>query len=522
MELTLKIIEVIAALVAVAIFLFLKLRTMGFRGKNYPPGPKTIPILGNALDFPTRFPHIKFTEWARQYGDIYSLKILNRTIVVVSSAPAVKEVLDSNGARTGNRPYSVIVQRVTQGNLIALEDMDNPTWRRGRKAIHTFNTEKRLASQLPMQNTEYSQFLHDALEDPGNIFEHIRRTTVGVMMMVLYGSRVTKYKDTEAEAYFQGAKMLNQLTDPGAHPPVDLFWPLQYVPKRWAYWKRLADEARALRNKVYISLCRRCEQAIEQEKMTGCYVEDLLLNQQQLGMSTREIGGLAGGMMDGGAETSAAFLSNFVLALINHPDVQERGQREVDTAVGPNRWPTLEDYDRLPYIRAIVDETHRFRPVFPIGLPHMSSKEVNYKGYHIPEDSLIFMNTYGIFHDPNMYEDPETFNPERFLKTPFGTKEGVDTQGYRDNLVFGAGRRICPGEALARRSIALNAMNLLWAFNFKKDGSGTGDMDTESYAQPGIELAPKRFTCDIAPRSAEKAQMVRDRYEKAFPIEVNS
>lgn len=161
----------------------------------------------------------------------------------------MKIVLDTNGARTGNRPRSVLAQRVTNGNLMVFEDMDNPVWRHSRHAIQTFFTKGLLAEHLETQQAEYSQFMHDILEDPKNIFQHISRTTASVMIKLLYGSRVTKYENSPAEAFFQGMKLLNEVTDPGAHPPVDLLWPLQYVPKRWSYWKRLADRFGAELNK---------------------------------------------------------------------------------------------------------------------------------------------------------------------------------------------------------------------------------------------------------------------------------
>ncbi|KAI1653197.1 cytochrome P450 [Daldinia decipiens] len=510
--------QITVVFIAFTTLLFLKLYTIGSRGKELPPGPKTIPILGNALGFPTYFPHIKFSEWARQYGEIYSLKVLNGTIIVLSSATAIKSVLDINGLNTGNRPESTIIRRVTNGNVQALEDMDRPAWRRSRKAMHTFITEYILGSHTQAQDDEYSQLMNDILEDPKNTFEHISRMAVGVLIITLYGSRVPKYWGSEAETYFRGVKLMNKVTDPGAHPPVDILWPLKYVPKRWAYWKRLADMTRETCAQVFGPLYKQCERAIELNKKTGCFIEYLIMNQQQLGMSHPEITGLAEGLMDAGAEATASFLQSIILVLINYPHVQEKGQIEIDSIVGGDRWPTLGDYDRCPYIRAIVEEIFRFRPVFPVGIPHRSAKETYYRGCRIPEDSIIFMNIYGLFHDPDLYDDPETFDPERFLKSPFGTKEGADTRAYRSNLAFGAGRRICAGEELARRLIAQNVMNLLWAFSFKKDGSGTGGMDIDSYSRPGIELAPKHFTCDITPRSSVKACAIKNRFEQAFPI----
>lgn len=366
---------------------------------------------------------------------------------------------------------------------MALENMENPVWKHGRKAIHTFLTEDSLERHLQTQQAEYSHFMLDILEDPKNLFKHICRTTASVMITLLYGSRITKYEGSRAQTFFHGVKLINEVTDPGAHPPVDIFWPLQYVPKRWAYWKRLADTTRGIRDGLYGSLYEQCERAIEDNKQTGCYLEELMLNKDKLGMTREEIIGMGAVMMDAGAETTASFLQSFVLALINNPHVQEKGQKEIDSLVGPDRWPTLDDYERVPYIRAIADEVHRFRTILPVAIPHVSTKEVQYGRYRIPKDSIIFMNTYGIFHDPEMYDDPETFEPERYVRMPFGTKEGVDTRGYRNNLAFGAGRRVCPGESMARRTIALNTMNLLWAFNFKEDGSGTGGQDMNSYAK---------------------------------------
>lgn len=403
--------------------------------------------------------------------------------MVLSSAAAVKHVLDTNGARTGNRPRSVLVQRVTKGSLMALEDMENPVWKHGRKAVHTFLTKDSLDKHIRTQQAEYSHFMQDLLDDPQNIYQHICRTTASVMTTLLYGTRIGKFAGSYADTYFRGVKLLNEVTDPGAHPPVDLFWPLQYVPKRWAYWKRLADTTRAIRDELYGGLYAMCEQAIKEEKQTGCYLETLLLNQQKLSMTREEIIGMGAVMMDAGAETTASFLHSFILALINNPHVQEKGQAEIDRVVGPDRWPELSDYEDVPYIRAIADEIFRFRTILPVAIPHVSTKEVHYNGYRIPKDAVIFMNAYGIFHDPAMYDNPASFDPERFLWTEFGTKVGVDTAGHRNNFAFGAGRRICPGESMARRTITLNTMNLLWAFNFKKDGSGTGGQDIDSYAR---------------------------------------
>lgn len=161
--------------------------------------------------------------------------------------------------------------------------------------------------------------MHDILEDPKNLFKHNYRTTASVMITLLYGSRITKYEGSRAQTYFRGLKLLNKVNDPGAHPPVDLFRPLQYVPKRWAYWKRLADTTRGIRDGLYGSLYEQYERAIKDNKQTGCYLKELMSNKEKLGMTREEIIGMGAIMMDAGAETTASFLQSFVLALINKP-----------------------------------------------------------------------------------------------------------------------------------------------------------------------------------------------------------
>lgn len=158
MELTIKSIGAAVIYLVLMALLSLKVRTLSSRDKEPPPGPKNTPCLGNALEFPTVYPHLKwvaatlvadsasrsvcrFFEWSRRYGDVYSLKILNQTIIIVSSPKAVKDTLDIQGLHTGNRVCSALVQRIHNGAYIVVENMENPVWKLGRKAIHTFLTE---------------------------------------------------------------------------------------------------------------------------------------------------------------------------------------------------------------------------------------------------------------------------------------------------------------------------------------------------------------------------------------------
>lgn len=143
--------------------------------------------------------------------------------------------------------------------------------------------------------------------------------------------------------------------------------------------------------------------------------------------------------------------------------------------MGKDRAPTLEDFPHLPYIQAMIKECHRWRPVVPLAVPHgtiedisvsQSSRDVEYtsllldysllqqyRGFRIPKGTTIFVNTWGISHDPDVYERPEDFWPDRWILNEFGAKPGADTSDRRNNIWFGSGRRFCPGFHLASNSL---------------------------------------------------------------------
>lgn len=93
-------------------------------------------------------------------------------------------------------------------------------------------------------------------------------------------------------------------------------------------------------------------------------------------------------------------------------------------------------------------------------------------------------------NDPDFFDSPETFRPERYLDNPFGTKAGADLSEFRENFLFGGGRRICPGETMGSRTIALNVMNLLWGFNVVQPDKKLANMDLDRYAKVCLLFIP--------------------------------
>ncbi|KAL4264953.1 cytochrome P450 family protein [Pleurotus pulmonarius] len=484
-------------------------RKIGHREPFLPPGPPTRFLLGNVQDIPRTLPFVQLTRWAAEYGELVSLKILNQTMIVVNSGPAVKEIMDKQGVFSGNRPQAYLIKRA-EGEYPIFSNLDERVFKGSRRAYHTFLTSEAIASYLPMQQVEYARLMHDIASSPEDFIPHIKRMSTSIMVTLLYGKPVSDFGDNKHLLYFDAMKKFTELTDPWAHPPLDIMPILKHVPARWARWKGLCEEAKQLRGAFFDDITDDFEARYRAGERTGSFLEKVLDHPNHFDMTIEEIRGMSRLLMDGGVETSASYIQNFVLALACHPACQDKAQAEIDRVIGGERIPTLEDFDDLPYLRALIKEVHRFRPVLPGAVPHMAARDIRYKEHLIPEGAIIVMNTWGIFHDTDVFENPDKFDPERYIKSEYGIKDGASSDGIRDTLPFGAGRRICPGAEMGQRTIAINTMNLLWAFKFT-DKTGKCSMDLENY-HAGAELSPNAFPCDIKVRGAKRAKLIEETY----------
>ncbi|KAK1227689.1 hypothetical protein PQX77_009314 [Marasmius sp. AFHP31] len=336
-------------------------------------------------------------------------------------------------------------------------------------------------------------------------------------MSVAFGKRCPRYESYEATAFYETNRLWNSILEPGAYPPVDLLPFLKYIPERWATWKQLSKLIRRKQRELYFGLLAETEKRMKMGEENGSYMEEVLSRQVELRLDREMIGYLGGVFLEGGSETTASLLHSLVLFLVASPESQRKAQEEMDRVVGRERLPSLEDSDKLPYIQAFIKEAHRYRPVAPLHIPHATTTDEKFREFVIPGGTAIFVNLYGIYHDPDTFEDPELFYPDRYLRTEFGTKPGINDSCWRSTLPFGTGRRICPGIQLANNSLMLITMSLVWAFDFHpaKDSSGKDTPpDLDNY-EKGVASGPKPFNCIITPRHPKVAEIVTREFREA-------
>ncbi|KAI0937993.1 hypothetical protein AcV7_003311 [Taiwanofungus camphoratus] len=495
----------LAAVVFAFFFLIFKLIRLGRRESFLPPGPPTVPLLGNLHLFPKKDVHFQFAKWAQEYGEIYSLKLgPSSTAVVLTSPSAIRELLDKNSSLTADRPSNHMADVVAGKDQHLVLAHYSDTWRSLRRAAHEILTPQACREHLAIQQAEATQLSYDILTDPKNFADSVRRYAHSVILSVLYGKRVPRYSTPGATAFFEAMHQWVNLLAPGAHPPVDMIPILQKVPEMFAHWKHVAQQVRNTQRKLYFGLLAEVEARIARGDGNNSFMETVCERAKVWGLDIELRSYLGGVLIEAGSDTTSAIIQSLILLLLANPEVQRKAQKEIDAVVGPDRMPTLGDIERLPYVQAIIHETHRSRPVTPVNFPHVAMADLQYGQYVIPKGTSIFANAWGVYHDERLFPDPDKFYPERFLDPESEVVKIIA-------LAFGNGRRACPGIHLARNAVMINAMNLLWGFNLDKARNENGQViepDTTDYAV-GISYSPNPFKCNITPRSAQHAETIR-------------
>jgi cytochrome P450 len=177
-----------------------------------------------------------------------------------------------------------------------------------------------------------------------------------------------------------------------------------------------------------------------------------------------------------GHETTANALTWTWYLLSQHPEVEARLHRELDT-IG-DRPPTPDDFGRLTYTRMILTESMRlYPPAWAVGRRAIADFEIG--GYRIPARSMVLMSQYITHRDPRFYPEPERFDPDRWLP------DAVATRPKFAYFPFGGGTRICIGEHFAWMEGVLVLATVAQKFRLRYVGAAKPDID------PRITLRPR-------------------------------
>ncbi|RPD62615.1 cytochrome P450 [Lentinus tigrinus ALCF2SS1-7] len=415
-----------------------------------PPGPRPLPFIGNLLDIPNVRPWEAYRKLCRQHGDIISLRALGRTLIVVDKADIAVELLEKRSSIYSSRLQSTTIDLIGWGGWDIAMLPYGSWWRAHRRALAQHLHHGAISKYNSYHEENAAAFLRHLLHSPDQLVDHLRFAIGTTLMKTVYGLQLNdEYIRLFEEAFTSLDLLLNgSILDFApflAHVPTWL--PGTGLLRRLAYYRPIVAAMRDVPWKdakaaidaggAPASLASASMEKISRlEGNEAALQDDICRNALSLAYG-------------GGIDTTHATLCAFFVAMSLSPEVQTKARAELDNVVGPSRLPTLSDSDNLPYIDAIVKETLRWHNAAPLLIPHYSTADDNFEGFFIPANSVVMVNAWSIMHDPETYPEPEKFIPERYLK------DGKINPAVRDpaSVIFGYGRRICPGRHFADASL---------------------------------------------------------------------
>ncbi|KAK2057163.1 cytochrome P450 [Colletotrichum caudatum] len=509
------------AVVAIAVFM---LRHVGRRPKGYPPGPPTLPLIGNLHQMPLTKPHIQFKKWAKEYGPVYSLILGTKVMIILSSDRAVKDLLDKRSAIYSSRP-DIYLGNVASGNLRLVTMNYGETWRMIRKIFHQALHISAARGYVPYQDLESKQMLTGLLDEPNHFADHIRRYTNSLTTQIVFGFRISSIHDEKLKKLYYCIERWSEVMASSAAALLEAYPLLRSLGslspgKRYA--EKLQKETDALYLGHWMDAKKRAVEGTSNASpptTTPCFCISIAENQKAFGFSDVLAGYISGSALEAGSDTTANTLHGFVQAMLLYPSAQKQAREELDRVCGTERLPSMDDWDYLPYVRACVKETLRWLPTGIVGMPHAVIKDDEYMGYTIPKGAGVMINVWAIHTDEDRWEDPRAFDPSRYAgddQNSFESASNADPS-KRDHYGFGAGRRLCQGTHVAERSLFLGIARLLWAFRLERavDGRGAEVVPDADDITDGVLVQPRPFPARITVRSEAHAQIVRKEWEAA-------
>ncbi|KAJ7125761.1 cytochrome P450 [Mycena crocata] len=476
-----------------------------------PPGPKKLPLVGNLFNLPADRPWETYLQWSKEFdSDIIHLNTAGTSIVVLSSMEAIRELFEKRSTLYSDRPRLPMLNELMGWDFSIGFMKYGQRWRFHRKMFaEAFNINSAKRFQ-PHEKAASHQLLRRLIDDPHDVMEQFRHMAGALIMKVTYGIDVLSSNDPYISVAKEAAHGVAIATIPGTFL-VDTIPLLKYVPDWFpgANFKRQAKQWRELTQDLqevpFAEAQRQIATGTAPPSFTSVSLGTLEdSNQDEKETQATAIKATAANMYAAGADTTVSVLGTFILGMLINPEAQKKAQAELDSVLGPHILPDFSDEAVLPYVTALVKEAFRWRNVTPIAIPHFLTVEDEYKGYRIPAGSLIIGNTWALLHDEDMYPDPDSFQPGRFLL------DGKLNPAMRDpdTAAFGFGRRICPGRHMAYSSVWITVASMLATLNISKAVEDGKVLEPSYEYFPGLVATPLPFKCSITPRSQEAAEAI--------------
>ncbi|XP_062843488.1 cytochrome P450 2C31-like [Trichomycterus rosablanca] len=465
-------------------------------GYKLPPGPPALPLIGNILTLDSRAPFKTFVKLSKTYGPVMTVYLGTQRALVLVGYDAVKEALIDNADDFVGRAPVPFVQKVVKGCGITISNGER--WRQLRRfTLTTLRDFGMGRKRMEEWIQEESRHLLDAVREKQTVpFDPkfcMGRAVGNVICALVFGQRFS-YEDGD---FLRLLHIIAGILRFGSSKWGQLYnifpWLMEHLMTKHVQVLNEAEELKSF-SKQKIQKHKESLDPDNPRDFIDCFLNRL--NQEKDNPNTEfHYDNMVATVLNlflAGTETTSTTIVYALLLLIKHPEIQEEMQKEIDSVIGRERSPSMEDRKSLPFTDAVIHEVQRYLDLVPLNVPHFATHDITFRGYTIPKDTVIFPLLHSVLREDKHWESPWTFNPKHFLD---------ENGSFKKNpafLAFSAGKRSCVGESLARMELFMFIVSLLQHFTFSTPG-GPDSLDPTPEIS-GFANLPRKYELIATPR----------------------
>ncbi|GFP80939.1 geraniol 8-hydroxylase, partial [Phtheirospermum japonicum] len=436
-------------------------------GQKAPPGPTPLPLLGS-LHLLGDQPHKSLARLAKTYGPLICLRLGFINTVVVSSAAMAKEVLQKQDLQFSSRTVPNAIHAHDQFKYSVVWLPVAARWRSLRKALNSnMFSGNRLEAKQHLRCRKVQELIAycrkssqtGAAVDVGRA---AFRTSLNLLSNTIFSKDLTDPFSDSAKEFKD--LVWNIMVEAGKPNLVDFFPALEKIDPQGVR-RRMTIHFGKVIDLFSGLISERLEKG--NSSQTSDVIDVLLAASKETPdeIDRTHIERLCLDLFVAGTDTTSSTLEWAMAEALKNPGTMAKAKAELEEVIGKGKALDEADISRLPYLRCFVKETLRIHPPVPFLIPRRVEQDVEVCGYTVPKNSQVFVNAWAIGRDPDVWQNPLEFNPDRFMESE------VDMRGRDFELIpFGAGRRICPGLPLAVRMVPVMLGSLLNSFDWKLEG----------------------------------------------------